>query len=96
MNEESIREYKKNEELSHVKLSSSFKEEFLNKIEKEKINNEELLKEINKETSCLTGENVKKSVITLCEKILEKKDNVPEISFMLDNSIDIPKKKKCC
>ena len=28
MNEESIREYKKNEELSHVKLSSSFKEEF--------------------------------------------------------------------
>ena len=48
------------------------------------------------ETSCLTGENVKKSVITLCEKILEKKDNGPEISFMLDNSVDIPKKKKCC
>ena len=48
------------------------------------------------ETSCLTGENVKKSVITLCEKILEKKDNGPEISFMLDNSVDMPKKKKCC
>ena len=49
------------------------------------------------ETSCKTGENVKKAVTILCESIMETKELGDDASFMLDSSTFIaPKKKKCC
>ena len=50
------------------------------------------------ETSSKTGENVKKAVVMLCEKILENKDSSPDASFMLDSSsfLEVKKKRKCC
>ena len=49
------------------------------------------------ETSCKTGENVKKAVTILCESIMETKELGEDASFMLDSSTFIaPKKKKCC
>lgn len=49
------------------------------------------------ETSCMTGENVEKTVKTLCEKILDNNDLGVDVSFRLDtSSFMAPKKKKCC
>ena len=49
------------------------------------------------ETSCKTGENVKKAVVNLCESIMETKELGDDASFMLDSSTFVqPKKKKCC
>ena len=50
------------------------------------------------ETSCKTGENVKKSITILCEKILETKETVEDSSFMLDSSTFIQqnRRKKFC
>ena len=49
------------------------------------------------ETSCKTGENVEKTVKTLCEKILDNNDLGVDVSFRLDtSSFMAPKKKKCC
>ena len=49
------------------------------------------------ETSCKTGENVKKAVTVLCEKILDKKEICDDPSFILDSSsFANQKKKKCC
>ena len=49
------------------------------------------------ETSCKTGENVKKAVSILCESIMETKEVANDASFMLDNSAFVAqKKKKCC
>ena len=68
-----------------------------------KINQDEVLnyaKEENIEyieTSCKTGENVKKAVVNLCESIMETKELGDDASFMLDSSTFVqPKKKKCC
>ena len=48
------------------------------------------------ETSCKTGENIKKAVSILCENILKIKET-GDNSFMLDSSAFMPpKKKKCC
>ena len=72
-------------------------------IEQRKINEEEVIAYANKqkldyiETSCKTGENVKKAVTILCEKILETKEINEDPSFILDNTIfQNKKKKKCC
>ncbi len=72
-------------------------------IEQRKINEEEVIAYANKqkldyiETSCKTGENVKKAVTILCEKILETKEINEDPSFILDNTIfQNQKKKKCC
>ena len=72
-------------------------------IEQRKINEEEVIAYTNKqkldyiETSCKTGENVKKAVTILCEKILETKEINEDPSFILDNTIfQNQKKKKCC
>ena len=72
-------------------------------IEQRKINEEEVIAYANKqkldyiETSCKTGENVKKAVTILCEKILETKEINEDPSFILDNTIFLnQKKKKCC
>ena len=71
--------------------------------EQRKINEEEVIAYANKqkldyiETSCKTGENVKKAVTILCEKILETKEINEDPSFILDNTIfQNQKKKKCC
>ena len=49
------------------------------------------------ETSCKTGENIRKAVSILCEKIMENKETTDDSSFMLDNSTFLPqKKRKCC
>ena len=49
------------------------------------------------ETSCKTGENIRKAVSILCEKIMENKEMTDDSSFMLDNSAFLPqKKRKCC
>ena len=50
------------------------------------------------ETSCKTGENVKKSITILCEKILETKETVEDSSFMLDSSTFMQqnRRKKFC
>ena len=49
------------------------------------------------ETSCKTGENIRKAVSILCEKIMENKEMTDDSSFMLDNSTFLPqKKRKCC
>ena len=71
-------------------------------IEQRKINEEEVIAYANKqkldyiETSCKTGENVKKAVTILCEKILETKEINEDPSFILDNTIFQNQKKKKC
>ena len=72
-------------------------------IEQRKINEEEVIAYANKqkldyiETSCKTGENVKKAVTILCEKILETKEINEDPSFILNKTkIKKQKKKKCC
>lgn len=50
------------------------------------------------ETSCVTGDNIKKAVTILCEKILEAKESADDSSFMLDSSVyggQIKKRKFC-
>jgi len=72
-------------------------------INQRKINEEEAMNYAKEEeieyieTSCKTGENVKKAVSILCENILETKEIGEDVSFTLDNSNFTPiKKKKCC
>ena len=72
-------------------------------VEQRKINEEEIMAYAKEqkieyiETSCKTGENVKKAVTVLCEKILDTKEISDDPSFILDSSTFVnPKKKKCC
>ena len=50
------------------------------------------------ETSSKTGENVKKAVTMLCEKILESKEAGTDVSFQLDSSsfLEDKRRRKCC
>ena len=49
------------------------------------------------ETSCKTGENIKKAVILLGEKILESSELTEDASFRLDSgSFSMQNRRKCC
>ena len=86
---------------SHMKIIIVGNKSDLN--DQRKIDEEEVMnyaKEQNTqyiETSCKTGENIRKAVSILCEKIMENKEMTDDSSFMLDNSAFLPqKKRKCC
>ena len=86
---------------SHMKIIIVGNKSDLN--DQRKIDEEEVMnyaKEQNTqyiETSCKTGENIRKAVSILCEKIMENKEMTDDSSFMLDNSAFLKKKKrKCC
>ena len=69
-------------------------------VEQRKINEEEIMAYAKEqkieyiETSCKTGENVKKAVTVLCEKILDTKEISDDPSFVLDSSTFVNPKKK--
>ena len=49
------------------------------------------------ETSCKTGENIYKSITLICEKIMDDSSFEKDVSFALDTSSVLRKKKhKCC
>ena len=48
------------------------------------------------ETSCKTGDNIKKTIDLICKKILGNFLMKNDVSFSLDSSALVVKKKKCC